>query len=67
MVNYNKRGTQTVPLIFFCRQINVKIYMLLLMIFVYNHSMQKHGHNDYYWNLTKYMKILKIYDKIHIL
>lgn len=38
--------------------------MLFLMIFVYNHSMQKHGHNDYYWNLTKYMKILKIYDKI---
>lgn len=41
--------------------------MLFLMIFVYNHSMQKHDHNDYYWNLTKYMKILKIYDKIHIL
>lgn len=41
--------------------------MLFLMIFVYNHSMQKHGHNDYYWNLTKYMKTLKIYDKIHIL
>lgn len=41
--------------------------MLFLMIFVYNHSVQKHGYNDYYWNLTKYMKILKIYDKIHIL
>lgn len=39
MVNYNKRGTQTVPLIFFWRQINVKIYMLLLMIFVYNRIM----------------------------
>nr|DAF80209.1 MAG TPA: hypothetical protein [Caudoviricetes sp.] len=23
---------------FFCRQINVKIYMLFLMIFVYNHT-----------------------------
>lgn len=35
--------------------------MLFLMIFVYNHSVQKHDHNDYYWNLIIYVKMRSYY------
>ena len=39
--------------------------MLFLMIFVYNHTVQKLGHNDYCLNLIIYVKTQKLYDKIY--
>lgn len=39
--------------------------MLLLMIFVYNHTVKKLGHTNYYRNLIKYMKTSELYDKIY--
>lgn len=38
--------------------------MLFLMIFIYNHTVQKLDHNDYYLNLIIYVKTQKLYDKI---